>query len=169
VSKEKEKILGIRPFNMANFSGGYGYMPVYAIFGVIVSFPAAFVLWTGFAISFKNEDGALDYQILKRRLNRIVLPLCLILFIPWTIFLATTLYGSIWAYALATVWAAAIPGIGIYCSMLFSAKLLAAKEKLTKGSWLVLTLIFLAAIALLGLYIMFLLTDLGDTLDSLSR
>jgi len=169
VSKEKEKLLRIRPFNMANFSGGYGYMPVYAIFGVLVSLPATLILWTGFAISMKKGIGIIDFQILKRRLNRILLPICLVLFIPWAIFLATTLYGNIWAYGLATIWAAAIPTIGIYFSMFFSGKLLSTRGKLYKGKWLLFTLIFIVIIAMIGSFILFFLTGLGDILESLFR
>jgi hypothetical protein len=32
------------------------------------------------------------------------------------IILLTTLYGSVWAYGPVTLWVAAIPTIGIYCS-----------------------------------------------------
>ena len=164
-------------------------MPVYAIFGIIASFPAAFIIWIGMVSPFKNEDGTsnepeslepsdrepsdrkfsatLDYQILKRKLNRIVLPICSMLLIPWVIFLATTLYGSISAYGLATIWGAAIPTIGIYGSMLLSAKLLDTKGKLTKGIWLLLTLLFMVILAWVGIYILFLLSGIGDTLDSL--
>ena len=158
----KEKILRIRPYNMANFSGGSGYMPLFAIFGAIAFIPAALVLWTGLAISMETENGTLDYQILKRRLNRILLPICIVLFVPWAIFLGTAVYGSIFAYGLAVLWCAAVPTLGIYCSIFLSAKLLNGEGKLTKGKWLLCTLIFSVLILAAGIGGFFLFTGLGD-------
>jgi hypothetical protein len=68
--RKKKNILRLRPFNMANFSGGSGYMPLYAIYGFIITLPAVLLLWSGFALSMKKEDGKLDYKILKRRIMR---------------------------------------------------------------------------------------------------
>jgi hypothetical protein len=164
---KKEKILRIRPFNMANFSGGSGYMPLFAIFGMIISIPATLFLWTGFALSLKKKEGTLDYQILKRRLKRVLLPICLVLFVSWFIFLLTTIYGNTLFYVIATLWGAAIPTIGIYCSIFFSTKLLNNKNKLSKGKWLLLTLIFMMVLIIIGYIIFFILTGISEQLDSL--
>ena len=165
---ERERLLRLRPFNMANFSGGSGYMPVYAILGALAFVPAVLLLWTGFAISLKTENGNLHYQILKRRLNRILLPICIVLFIPWAIYLGTAIYGNIFAYGLALLWCAGVPTLGIYCCMLFSAMLLNAKGKLSKGKWLLLTLGFAVLLLTAGIGIFLLLLGLGDLLDTLT-
>jgi len=163
---KREKILRIRPFNMANFSGGSGYMPLFAMFGMILSFPAIFLLWAGMAIPLAKEGGTLDYQILKRRLNRIVLPICLVLLVVFVCLIAPAVYGSFAAYFPASLWAAAVPTIGMYCSLFFSAKLLAVKGKLSKGYWLLLSLIFLALIAVIGFFIYwFIFEPIGAALD----
>ena len=163
--RKRERLLRIRPLNMANFSGGYGYMPVAAIFGFFASFAATFLLWAGMALPLKKENGSLDYQILKRRLNHILLPICLVLFVPCVTFLATTLYGSILAYGLATIWAAAVLTIGMYCSIYFSAMLLNSKGKLSFIKWLLLTLLFLILLAVLGFFILLLLIGIGHQLE----
>ena len=159
---KKEKILRIRPFNMANFSGGSGYMPLFAIFGAIAFIPAALLLWTGLAISMETENGTLNYQILKRRLNGILLPICIVLFALWGGFLTTTVYGSILAYGLAILWCAAVPTLGIYCSIFLSAKLLNNRWKLTKIKWLLCTLGFTVLILAAGIGGFYLFTGLGD-------
>jgi len=167
--KKREIILRIRPCNMANFSGGYGYMPVWAIIGTLVSIPVLLLLWTGFAFSLKKDDGTFDYPVLKRRLHHILLPICIVLFISWLILLLNTLYGSKLAYGIATLWGAAIPTIGIYCSIYFSARFLNAKGILSKKKWFQWTLIFTAILVVIGGIVLVLLTGLGDFLDSFSR
>ena len=170
--KKKEKLLRIRPFNMANFSGGSGYMPLFAMFGMIASFPATLFLWMGIATSLKTEDGYLDYQILKRRINRIVLPICLVLLVICVmVFVPMVLSygGNLLAYGLEILWCAAIPTIGMYCSLLLSAGLLNTRNKLTKGKWLLLTLGFSALLALLGIVVMILLDSFCGSLNSLFR
>jgi hypothetical protein len=165
--KKKEKLLRIRPFNMANFSGGSYYMPVVAFLGMVVSFPATLLLWLGTARALKKEDGTLDYAILKRRLNRIVLPVCLALFVPLAVLLALTIsdLSDIWIYGLAILWGAAVPTVGMYCTMSLSAALLNKKSKLTYGRWLPVTLGFSAALVAAGAVIEWLLAGLGDMLS----
>jgi len=163
----KEKLLRIRPFNMANFSGGSGYMPLWAMMGAIVSLPAMALLWTGMAISLRNVNGMLDYNILKKRLNSIVLPICLVLFIPCVILFSTSIYGSILVYGPAALFGALVPTIGIYCSLFFSAKLLDSKGSLSKGKWFLLTLGIMALLAISGFFIFSLLVSLGDFINNL--
>ena len=158
--KNKEKLLRIRPFNMANFSGSFGYIPMYAMLGMIASLPATLFLWTGLALSLKKEDGKLNYQVLKRRLNWFVLPICLVV-LGYGVQICVqqiSFYGrsnNILFDALVILWSLAFPSFGMYCSMLFSAMLLNAKGKLSKGKWFLLTLLFailLTAIGFFGLF-----------------
>jgi len=170
--KKKDKLLRIRPFNMANFSGGSGYMPLFAMIGMIASFPGTLVLWLGMATSLKTEDGTLDYQILKRRINRIVLPICLVLFVICVIVfvpMVLSYSGNLFAYGLEILWCAAVPTIGMYCTLCLSAKLLNTRNKLTKGKWLLLTLGFSALLVVLGIVVMMLLDAVGGSLNSLLR
>ena len=157
---------------MANFSGGYGYMPVYAILAMIISFPATLLIWAGIARSFKKDDGTLDYQILKRRLSRILLPICIVVFVLCLIPFSASVFsygGSFQAYGLAIIWGAAIPTIGIYCSMLFAARSLNAKGNLTPGKWGLWTTAYSALLLGVGfMALMFLWVPLGGFLESLS-
>ncbi|MCL1897043.1 MAG: hypothetical protein FWG03_10940 [Clostridiales bacterium] len=149
---------------MANFSAGSGYMPLYAIFGAVVSFPATLLLWAGMAVSITKGDGTADYPVIKRRLNRVLLPLCGALYICCVFLFAAAIYGSIVVYAAPILWGAAVPTLGIYGSVFCSATILNAKGKLTKGKWFLLTMLLSALIAIAGTVITFLLANLCDSL-----
>jgi len=170
--KMKEKLLRVRPFNMANFSGGAGYMPYFAMLAFLAAFPAALILWTGLATTMTTDDGLLDYPILKRRLKRVLLPICLILFIACSSLLVLTLdpstYGGrVQDYWLSMLWAAAVTTIGIFFSMYLSAKLLSTLGKhLTKVKWFLCTLVFTALMLILGFFIFMVLVSFGDSLRS---
>ena len=157
--REREQLLRIRPFNMANFSGAGGYIPMLAMFGAFFSFPATFLLWTGLAVSLKKEDGKLDYFILKRRLKRIVLPICMAFTILWIIFCINQLsfYGSSTSAILLTIWTSAVHSVGMYLPIFCSAKLLNERNNLTKGKWFSLTLAFAVLMVIIGVVGTFLL------------
>jgi len=166
MKKKNEKILGIRPFNMANFSGGSGYMPIMSILGAVVSLPATLFIGMGMASSSKTGDGKLDYQILKRRLNRIALPICLVMFFFFALAGVDSVYGDIWAYIPACLWGAAFPTVGIYLALSLSAKVLSSGSNLSTGMWLVLSIVFIVLIAVLGLSVLLgVLEPLGDEIS----
>ena len=52
--KKRKKLLRIRPFNMANFSGAGGYIPFWGIFGAIASLPATLLIRAGLADSINR-------------------------------------------------------------------------------------------------------------------
>ena len=162
-----EKIIRVRPYNMANFSGGSGYMPMMVLFGAFISLPATLVLWLGLASPMQTDVGPMDYKILKRRLNRIALPICLVLFALLAWVCVINVYGNIWAFMPESIWGAAFPTLGIYFAMLLSAKVLVGNN-LSKGKWLLIALAFMAAIAIVGFTIMvFVLEPLCYALDDL--
>ena len=150
----KEKILRIRPFNMANFSGGSGYMPMTAMLGAFTSLPATFLLWTGMVLPMKTKDGKLDYEILKRRLNRFALPICIVMFVLFTWANVANIYGDIWAYMPASLWAAVFPTLGIYLSMILSAKRLVSGNNLTRGKFLLSAMILMGLMAVIGWFVL---------------
>ena len=145
---------------MANFSGGYGYMPVFAIIAMLISFPATVLIWAGMAPSLKLADGTLNYPILKRRLTCILLPVCIVVFVLFlNPFTSSVLSygGSFSEYGLAIIWGAAIPTIGIYCALFFSARRLNSKGNLASGKWGLWAMLYSAVILGIGfLVLMFL-------------
>ena len=160
--KEKEQLLRIRPFNMANFSGAGGYIPMAAMFGAFFSFPATFFLWAGLAVPLKTEDGTIDFLILKRRLKRIALPICMASSILWIIYCVSQLfsYGSDLSAIMLAVWASAVHSVGMYLPIYCSATVLDKNNNLTKGKWFLLTLAFAVLMVIIGVLGTFLLMAL---------
>jgi len=151
---------------MANFSAGSGYMPMMSLFGAIASLPATFFVWTGMALSVKTEDGILDYPILKRRLNRVVLPICLMLFALLAWICVGNVYGDILAYLPASLWGALFPSLGIYLSLYYSAKIIKRSSYLTKSRWLSAAMAFITVIAVVGWFVLLLVFEpLGNALN----
>ena len=154
---------------MTNFSGGSYYMPLYAILAFCVSFPATLLIWTGMATSLGEEDGTLDYQRLRRRLNRVLLPICLGLFVLCALFLNSGLstydgIGDLLSYGPSLLWGAAVPTIGIYCSVSSSARLLNSTSNLSKRRWFLCTLLFIVLILVIGFIVFTILSAIGDSL-----
>ncbi|MCL2048527.1 MAG: hypothetical protein FWG87_07345 [Defluviitaleaceae bacterium] len=149
--KKREQILRIRPFNMANFSSG-SYMMFWVSLNVVYSLPAALLLWSGLAVSLKNEDGKLNYSILKERLDKIVLPICVIASILTAILCILSLSSFSALEVVFAIFASIIP-LGVYFSIYLSARLLDKEDSLTKGKWFLLTLTFSVLMLLVGLFI----------------
>ena len=167
--KRKEKILRVRPFNMANFSGGSGYLLIYAMYGWVIALPATLLLWAGIAAGLsKEENGTLEYQMLKRKLSRVLLPICLVSFAICAVFSmvhVSSYGGGLLAYGPAVLWIAAFYTIGIYCAMLLSAKMLNTSGSLSKGKWFLLTFVFYVLFLIIGIAVALLLDRLGGILD----
>jgi len=147
----KEKILRVRPFNMANFSSGAGAWVAFLvlfipIFSWIAMFPATFFVWAGFALPIeKEEDGQMDYFILERRLNRILFPICVAVYV---LLIVLAVWGALgldieaseavdiiigtFIFALLMI----PPTFGIYFSAKKAAFMLYEENKLTKGKYL---------------------------------
>jgi hypothetical protein len=150
----KEKILRIRPFNMANFSSGAGVLAFVGFFMWICIFPAAFIVWTGFALSLKSESGNINYHVLVRRLNRVLLPICLVLFVILSLFLLwSTAFYSGYRYILLLLWIALFPSVGIFAAARISLDGLndSKPEGFTKGQWLLRLLVTAVILKICGI------------------
>ena len=162
--KQKKELLRLRPFNMANFSSGAGHL---MMLGMIMSWmiilPLMFLVWAGFALPMKSEDGILNYQVLVRRLNRILLPICIVLFglLFWSI------SGTISeAGVLLPLWVASFPTLGIFLAARQSAAWLHASKRrsLTKGKWFLFLLVAVVSLILIGALGTFLFAASGPIL-----
>jgi len=138
---------------MANFSGGGSYLLLGYILIALCSFPATLLIWTGLAVPLKKINGALDYAVVKRRLKRILLPICLALSIPVFMMLKEAEDPVTWWEHFLVFIVSLVPTIGVYFSISFSAKRLNKKEKLTKGNWLLQTLGYAILAIIIGFFI----------------
>jgi len=151
---KRGKILRIRPFNMANFSAGSGLLPLFAVFGAIVSIPVTLSLVSGVVNSIKKEGGNLNYQSIKDDMKRSALRECIAIFVVLAVLNASFIFGSIFEYWPIILWSAAIPTLGMYFSVLYSAKYVAGSRDLTKGNWQLFAIVFVILFAIMFLPIL---------------
>jgi len=140
---KRKKLLRVRPFNMANFSGAGGYIPMYAMYGIIVSLPAMLLLWTGFAVSTKTDDGKTNLAALKRKLLIITCSVGILTLIGSVsmVIAQTSFYGgNVVAYMLAIAILLGVGIVGACMSIFYPAKRLSESNRLTKGKWFLMTL-----------------------------
>jgi hypothetical protein len=167
-----EKILRVRPFNMANFSGAGGYIPVYAILGTIAVFPITLLIWAGLAVPCKNDDGSIDDLALKRKLLRILLPITVLSLIPWFFIVRgeTSVYGgSVIAFMVAVALVAIVNFAGVFASIYYSAMILRKTGHLTKGKWFMLTLAFSAVMVIVGIILSLIVVAIAQFISDLHR
>ena len=160
----QKKVLRIRPFNMANFSGAGGYIPMVAILGTLVAFPATLLLWTGFALPMKTESGDLDYSVLKRRLTRVLLPLYCLSLVPWfsIVIHQTSFYGgSVFGFLVYAASIAAIHFGGIFISIYYPAKRQSHFPSFSKGKWFSFTVLYALLMVVVAFFASFFLAILG--------
>jgi len=116
---KKKKILRIRPFNMANFSSGAGFLAFSSLIGVIFIIPAAFFIWCGLASSIIVAKGETYYDLAKQRANRILLPIAIVSFFIIASFglegMLSYFRNPTLGNRIVAIWIAAFPTLGFYC------------------------------------------------------
>ena len=146
---KRGKILRIRLFNMANYSAGSGFLPHIALLGAIVSIPITLSLLSKIVYLIEDEGGKLNYQTIKSKMKRSALLKYLAVFVVLAALNASLIIGSIFDYGLAILWSAAIPTLGVYLSVLYSAKFTADSRNLTKGNWQLFAVAFVVLFAIM--------------------
>ena len=166
--KKREKLLRIRPFNMANFSSGAGYMSFFALMGAIFVIPLTFFIWCGLAASIKRSTGEMDYVVLKRRANRIFLPITIGLFILGLLISIPEIFSYFgrnhtpglgqW---IAAIWIAAFPTVGMYGVVRIVAGILNMNDSFTVNRLLLGVFIAGFPLAIFGFFTSALLAESG--------
>ena len=161
--KQKERLLRLRPFNMANFSSGAGALIGLGTFlSWFFILPATLLVWAGFALPIKAEGGRLNYPVLIKRLNLILLPICVVAFFLFFFTVATPTISEVDGSLLLALWVSSFLTSGVYLVSRASAAMLhkSGVEKFTKGRWflcLLLTSVLLMIIGALGTILFFFL------------
>jgi len=158
---QKKKILRIRPFNMANFSSGAGFLAFSSISTSIAILPIMFVIWYGLASSIYTKENFLDYNILTKRANRIFLPICIAMFVLALIFISPDMLsyfgrnGYSFTQRLTTIWISAFPTLGMY--VVVRLVLSASSVRLTASDLIKNTIIASIPLSIIGIVVSFLL------------
>ncbi len=92
--KRKKKILKVRPFNMANFSGGSGYLVFSLIYQFYALLPATVLVWLLTLVKLpKDENGNIISNKASKRFDAVTIPLTIVFIIGAVIFAAYSCYG----------------------------------------------------------------------------
>lgn len=111
--KEKKKILKVRPFNMANFSGGSGYL-IFSIFFQIALLPATLIVWLLSLVKLpKDDEGKLVESEARKRFRLVATPLFVVSTIVFLIVAVYCCwgYGSLLIYGFEILFVGAVPSV----------------------------------------------------------
>lgn len=97
--KEKNKILKVRPFNMANFSGGSGYLVFSVLYQTAAILPGMVFIWLASLIKLsKNEAGETDEGKACKRFYFVSVPVSVVLILIAAVLAFSFNYGTFQEY-----------------------------------------------------------------------
>ncbi len=111
--KEKKKILKVRPFNMANYSGGSGYL-IFSVFFQIALLPATLIVWLLSLVKLpKDDEGKLVDSEARKRFRLVATPLFVVSTIVFLIVAVYCCwgYGSLLIYGFEILFVGAVPSV----------------------------------------------------------
>ncbi len=112
---EKGRILKVRPFNMANFSGGSGYLVFSLIYQAMAILPAMIIIWFFSLIRLpKNDTGEIEQAKAGKRFYYISVPISVILIIIATVFAFVSNYGTFLEYGFEVILIALVPTVSAF-------------------------------------------------------
>ncbi len=168
-NKEKRKILKVRPFNMANFSGGSGYLVFSIIYQAMAMLPAMIIIWLASLIKLPQleDSNEIDSDRAVKRYNIISIPLCIIISIVGVIMAYTSNYGTFSEYWIEILIIGIVPAICLYFIVRFCHRQIIESNK---GIAPMIALsVFLTAMTLIGImlfcggFIDPILTEIADS------
>lgn len=121
MKKEKRKILKIRPFNMANFSGGSGYLVFSIIYQAMAMLPAILIIWLVSLIKLPRIDGSeeIDRDKAVKRYNVIAIPLCILVAIIGFVLACISNYGTFMEYWIEILIIGIVPSVFLFIIVRF--------------------------------------------------
>lgn len=152
--KEKQRILKVRPFNMANFSGGSGYLVFSIVYQALAILPAMVIIWLASLIKLPklDESGEIDCKKAVKRYNIVAVPLCVIIAIIGLIFAYVGNYGTFGEYWIEIFLVGLAPAICLYFIVRFCHRRI-IERKANVVPMIVLS-VFLTVFALAVIYLL---------------
>ena len=106
---------------MDGFTTGAAFLAYHSILSAFFVIPIMYAIWLGIAISLrKKQNKFFDYSYVKRRINMVYLPICIIAFAAIVVFVMPSMFAffghrgpSLWHRANA-IWISAFPTLGMY-------------------------------------------------------
>lgn len=159
-NREKRKILKVRPFNMANFSGGSGYLVFSVIYQALAIFPAMVIIWLASLIKLPKDYSfdVVDTDKAAKRYYAVSIPMCIIL-IGIGIFLACDFnYGTFFEYGIEALFVGITPAVCMFFIMRSCHRKIVAGDSST-ASMIALSVVLMVAVLLGVLFISALILD----------
>lgn len=159
-NREKRKILKVRPFNMANFSGGSGYLVFSVIYQALAIFPAMVIIWLAALIKLPKDYSfdVVDTDKAAKRYYAVSIPMCIII-IGIGIFLACDFnYGTFFEYGIEVLFVGITPTVCMFFIMRSCHRKIVAGDSST-ASMIALSVVLMVAVLLGVLLISALILD----------
>lgn len=154
---EKRRIIKVRPFNMANFSGGSGYLVFSLIYQAFALLPGALIVWFLTLIKLpKDENGNIIVNRASKRFYAVTIPIT-VLFIIASVILAIYCcagYGDLSVYAVEIAFIGIAPALcSFFVLRFFHSNVVRGKISVAKAIFgsLVLILFIISVIFVISL------------------
>lgn len=162
--KEKRKILKVRPFNMANFSGGSGYLVFSLLYQAMAILPAMIIIWVTSIISLKKnkKKEEFDSKNAAKIYCTISIPVCVVLAIVGLALGYYFLegYGELYVYFIEWVIIGALPAISMFFIIKSCYKMVAiSDDKSSVGSMVFLSVVLMLVVLMAVFFVSFLIID----------
>ena len=110
----KKKILRIRPYNMANFSSGSGYLAIGWFYELAAVIPVYIAMLLGAALPFRKKgEGIVNKKKMQKQMLRAYLPIAAVLSLGGMIYCGLMIYAdNVLPYIPATILAGLTPFAG---------------------------------------------------------
>lgn len=133
--KEHRKILKVRPFNMANFSGGSGYLVFSLIYQFFAVLPAIAIIWIASLVKLPKdkESNVIDIKRAEKRYYAVSIPICTAIIIIGTVMAFVCNYGTFAEYWIEVLFIALVPGISLFFILRFFHSILVNKANSDEG------------------------------------
>lgn len=130
-NKKNRKILKVRPFNMANFSGGSGYLVFSLFYQAMAVVPAMIIIWLTSLIKLPKYEGydVVDSSKAGRRFYIASIPICIVLIIVGLALACYTNYGTFSEYWIEVLFVGMVPGVCMFFIMRYCHRKIVDDDK----------------------------------------
>lgn len=167
-NKEKRKILKVRPFNMANFSGGSGYLVFSLIYQAVAILPAMIIIWFSSLLKLPKHYGyeVIDTDKAAQRYYAVSIPICVVLIVIGIALACYSNYGTFREYWIEILFVGITPTVCLFFIMRFCHKKIVADGKSVVSmvvlSLVLMVFVLLGVLLISGLILDPILTSIAD-------
>ncbi len=152
---EKCRIIKVRPFNMANFSGGSGYLLFSLIYQAFALLPGVLIVWLLTLIKLpRDENGDIIVERAAKRFYSVTIPVTVLFIIASVVFAIYCCegYGDLSVYAVEIAFIGIAPTLcSFYVLRHFHSKVACGRISVAEAVFASLGIIILIIIGVLAI------------------